>query len=267
MSDPAAAASEVARRVGALQGVVSVLMDGSVSYGGYVAGYSDVDIKVIVSAVSVDEGLWLNVRGAIRAAASLCEAPINLWCVRDREFLAAYHASLPPFDFVRRHVVRRARVLCGRDLRAEVKCPDAVTLHEVRVCISQITTFAIRLRRLLTNPTAVSDVRCESGSLFAQQGISYYFHALRYFLAAAGIVAAPIASLVDGAARVDELPPLELARAQRLLELRAHWPDTDWERGSAGSEVLSESEAGLRSFADALQEYRRAFTGRTIQYD
>lgn len=199
----------------------TVILDGSCNTGEAITRLSDIDIKLFLSP-GVDVGA---VRAALvdatRNAIGAREVTFNLWTLLDEEFPLAY--PLGTFDFVRRHVLKHGTVLLGDDRRANIALPEVISQLEATCCLQQTATFAIRLRRLLTNPSAVSDVVQLRPSFLLQQAVAYFFHSARYYGAFHGAVARSIGETAAIYSRCEGISVDERDLIRRLLRTRQAW--------------------------------------------
>lgn len=164
----------------------SVILDGSVNNNEHVYGFSDIDLKIFAESEIINKDFLVSVSNSIRKSLGKEKIIFNVWVLSRGDFPDKEDGVY--FDFVRRYVLKSGQLLLG-DLKLNtIKIKKEINADDRDLCVKTIVGFLIRLRRLLTNPTAISDVQKSDVSLFLQQGIAYYFHFLRYYNAFFGDV-------------------------------------------------------------------------------
>lgn len=150
-AEPWAALRDVAVQISGVAPALG-LVDGSLRNAEWVAGFSDLDLKVWLLAD--DDETFRHAVSTARAALESSELArtVNLWLQRSSEFPGAYPGN--GFDFVQRGVLQNAIVLLGRDRRADIRLPPSIGEYECLQVEDSLARFATRLRRAAVKPAS-----------------------------------------------------------------------------------------------------------------
>lgn len=217
--------------------IMAVILDGSVNNEEEIIGYSDIDMKVIVQGTKVPKEVYNNINLAISCSLKRYDVVFNVWTLLENEYPYKENYS---FDFVRRYCLLSGNVLYENNfIQGDKKCVHYITKDQRKACMKAMFNFQIRLRRLLTNPTAISDVNQISAKFILQQSIAYLFHGLRYYNAFNGYLCLTIFQVYHTYLQEEENEIVE-----RAYFIRNHWNTVNF--------TLAESYDLLYSVTDLL---------------
>lgn len=202
----------------------SAILDGSVNNNEHIYGFSDIDLKIFADSEIINRNFLKSVADSIQAASGKEKITFNVWVLSTEDFPDKQEGVY--FDFVRRFVLKNGRLLLGKLDLETIKLKKEIDRMDRDLCIKTIVGFLIRLRRLLTNPTAISDVQKSNKHLLLQQGIAYYFHFLRYYNAFFGRVVIKIKDNVDLYATNKLVSNDQYDFAQKVFIMRNNWKKT-----------------------------------------
>lgn len=202
----------------------SAILDGSVNNKEQVYGLSDIDLKIFADSKIINQDFFKSISDSIETAIDKEKIIFNLWVLSTEDFPDKEDGVY--FDFVRRFVLRNGRLLFGRIDLNTIQLKKEINRTDRDLCIKTIVGFLIRLRRLLTNPTAISGVQRVSKRLLLQQGISYYFHFLRYHHAFQGQVVLRIKDNLDLYVSNNSVPKVQKDFAKKVFTMRKNWKET-----------------------------------------
>ncbi|WP_425037485.1 hypothetical protein [Primorskyibacter sp. S187A] len=214
-----------------VEGVEVIVLDGSVNTGESVLGLSDIDLKVFFSNKEGD-AVFSGARQILVEAQAEHNFPINAWFLPMTDHPSR---SASTFDFVRSFVLKCGSTLFGAELSGDILLHERTTDKDRWATERAMLDFSVRLRRLATNPTSISDIDSVNGLVVLKQAIAYSVHGLRYFRAAHGEVLCRISDCCnfdDCSFDATMLTPLY----DDVVEAREHWPDVkckDFESASA----------------------------------
>lgn len=231
-----------------------IILDGSVNNREHVLGLSDIDLKLFIKGDFITQRVYDAIEKAIQDALLRRDIIFNAWTLLETEYPRDDRNSV--FDFVRKYCLLRGTVLYSNHFT--VGSVDLMNIgeNERTSCLRAIFNFQIRLRRLLTNPIAITDVNNPSSDFILQQSIAYLFHALRYFDAYYGMVCCKIKDVLDAYKVLSDHGTLFL---EEMHSLRCDW-DSRPKNLSLSRTILCQTTA----FLDSLSVRMRADFGDYI---
>lgn len=200
----------------------AIILDGSVNNLENIAGFSDIDLKVIVKGNKIANSILNDINYSIHESIKNKNIVFNTWTLTDQEFPRSSFNS--NFDFVRRYCLLKGTIVFG-NIEIEDDLIKQIGIVEKHECIKALFNFQIRLRRLLTNASAISDVSLENNELLLQQSIAYFFHSLRYYNAFNGDVCLTIKKTLDVFCN-KEKEIYDISFADKIYNLRNNWKDS-----------------------------------------
>lgn len=202
----------------------SAILDGSVNNNEHIHGFSDIDLKIFADSKIINEVFLKSVADSIKYSLRKEKITFNVWVLSNEDFPDKQDGVY--FDFVRRFILKNGRLLFGKLNLETIKLKKEIDKTDRDLCIKTIVGFLIRLRRLLTNPAAISDVQKSNKYLLLQQGIAYYFHFLRYYNAFWGRVVLKIKDNVDLYTTNKLISRDQYNFAQKVFIMRNRWEKT-----------------------------------------
>lgn len=200
------------------------ILHGSVNNDEHIPYFSDIDLNVFVENEMMQKTIFQEIRKAIIKSLGEFEVVFNVWTLLSSDYPYQYYGNF--FDFVRRYCLKAGTVLLGKNELNQIKLAENITIYEKDLCVKSISSFQIRMGRLLTNPTAITDVNKVESKLILQQGIAYYFHSMRYFNAFWGNIITSIKTnltfFLGNKALNEDIKTFSL----KVYEMREKWEQT-----------------------------------------
>jgi len=200
------------------------ILDGSVNNREHIYNFSDIDIKIFADPEIINKDFFADVATAIKESLGQEKMVFNAWVLSTEDFPNKQDGVY--FDFVRRFVLKKEQLLFGNLDMESIILKKEIDKMDRDVCIKAIVGFLIRLRRLLTNPMAISDVKKIDNHLLLQQGIAYYFHFLRYYNAFFGNVVLKIKDSVNFYINNELTSKSRSVFAEKVYNMRNEWDRT-----------------------------------------
>lgn len=225
-----------------------IILDGSVNNREHVKGLSDIDVKLFVKGDFITQRICDAIQKAIQDALFGRDIIFNAWTLLDAEYPRDDRNSV--FDFVRKYCLLRGTVLYSNHFTVGSIGLVSIGENERLSCLKAVFNFQIRLRRLLTNPVAITDVNNPTSDFLLQQSVAYLFHALRYYNAYYGKVCCKIKDVL---AAYKTLSDQDISFLEKMYSLRCNWDNRPKDL-LLGRTILCQTTA----FIDSLSARMRA---------